>query len=348
MRLFSLIIFALICASALSATECNSAKQQLAAFSRNLETGNIAAAEKILAQLQKTDAECLEVTLARARLAAATGRMAEAQDDFQSLINLPPSDSRSYSYYANFLYEVARYQEADTAVSKALEIDGDDPEALLVRGKILDRQGRSDESIATLERACQLAPSNSEAHLQLASVYHRVRRLADAVRQFKIAADLDLHDARTWDHLALDLERLGEIEQSDLAYRRGIEVNTPGSHFDAFIDYNYGRFLMKRNDLVASKKHLDRAVELAPGFRATWYERAKLNFRMNNYEHARDDAERADITRDPMDVIIDLQLYVLLEQIYKQLGDPVLERKYAELSRRTAVPVRQDSRSGPQ
>ncbi len=44
---------------------------------------------------------------------------------------------------------------------------------------------------------------------------------------------------------------------------------------------------------------MDRAVELAPQVRAVWYERAKLNLRMKNYQQARTDAEKAASCADP-------------------------------------------------
>jgi hypothetical protein len=64
------------------------------------------------------------------------------------------------------------------------------------------------------------------------------------------------------------------------SHRRSIQarsrVNHEGQQFDAFLAYNYGRFLARRSRLVESKLHLDRAVELVPDYRDTWYDRAKL------------------------------------------------------------------------
>jgi len=73
---------------------------------------------------------------------------------------------------------------------------------------------------------------------------------------------------------------------------------------------------LKRNRLEESKKHLDRAAQLAPQVRAVWYERAKVNLRLQSYGEARHDAERALWLADSSGVIIDLQVYYLLESIY--------------------------------
>ena len=130
------------------------------------------------------------------------------------------------------------------------------------------------------------------------------------------------------------------MDRADAAYKKGLAVNHEGPHFDAFLDYNYGRFLAKRNQLVESKRHLDRAVELVPEFRATWYDRAKLNLRLRNYTEARTDAEKAASLTEQTGGIIELQIYSLLEQIYRRLGETELAEKYAALTRETPPPAR--------
>jgi hypothetical protein len=64
-----------------------------------------------------------------------------------------------------------------------------------------------------------------------------------------------------------------------------------------------------------------------PEVRAVWYERAKVNLLMKNYADARDDAERAATLPDTQGVILDLQVYALLGQIYGRLGNQETSNK---------------------
>jgi tetratricopeptide (TPR) repeat protein len=324
------------------AMPCSGTEQLMASIWKELSAGNVSGAEQMLREMERTHPACPEVILANARVAAANGAPAGAQDFFVHYADLVPNEAKAYSYHARFLLERGQYARADVLSAQALERDPNDGVALAVRGEILDMKGQTQEGMALLEKACRLDPRNAEAQFRLGTIYDRAKRLADAVQRFEKVVETDPQDARAWDYLALDLEPLGDVERADLAYRKGLAANQPSHHFDAFLDYNYGRFLMKRNDLTASKQHLDRAVELTPDFRAPWYERAKLNLRLKNNQQAREDAERAANIRDPRGIIIDLQLYVLLEQIYTRLGDTVLAEKYAKLSQRTPVPPRKD------
>jgi tetratricopeptide (TPR) repeat protein len=324
------------------ATPCSGAERQMGSIWKELAAGNSRAAEQMLQEMERTHPECPEAILARARIADAKGATAEAEDAFVRYAKLAPTEGNAYSYHARFLLDHGQYQRADDLSAQALEVDPDDAVALAVRGEILDMKGQPQQGMELLKKACQLDPRNARAQFQLATIYDRAKRLADAVSHFEKAVEMDPSNAQAWDYLALDLEPLGEVERADLAYQKGLAVNQPGPHFDSFLDYNYGRFLMKRNDLPASKRHLDRAVELAPDIRAPWYELAKLNLRVKNYAQAREDAERAANIRDPRGIIIDLQLYVLLEQIYTRLGDTASAGKYAKLSRQTPVSPRKD------
>ena len=326
----------------LRAKSCSDAEQLMLSIWNELSAGNLSGAKQILLEMDRTHAQCPETILAHARVAAANDAVVEAEDFFVRYAELAPNEAQAYSYHARFLLERGQYPRADLLSAQALEKDPNHVVALAVHGEILDMRGQTQEGMELLEKACRLDPRNAEAQFRLAMIYDRLKLPVDAVQHFEKAVEVDPRDARAWDYLALDLEPLGEVERADFAYRKGLAVNQPGPHFDAFLDYNYGRFLMKRNDLTASKQHLDRAVELTPNVRAAWYERAKVNLKLKNNQQAREDAERAANIRDSQGIIIDLQLYVLLEQIYTRLGNTELAGKYAKLSQRTPVPPRKE------
>ena len=117
-----------------------------------------------------------------------------------------------------------------------------------------------------------------------------------------------------------------------------------GPLFDSFLDYNYGRFLMKANRLAESKVRLDRALRLAPETRAVYYEHSRLNLRLQKFKEAQVDAERALSLPDPSGFVLDLQVYYLLATIYTRLGNTELAQKYAALCRTSRVPLQSQGR----
>jgi tetratricopeptide (TPR) repeat protein len=298
------------------------------------------AAQRLLDPIAGSHPDCPSVLLAQARIEAATGQDSQAKYHFERYLQLQPEDANGYAYFSRFLLDRHQYQGADDMSSTAIQKDPNAPAALAVRGQILDMKGSTQQGIELLSRSCQLDPEDVRAQFDLGAMDDRAKRPGDAVVHFKQVVAIEPGDPRAWDYLALNLEPLGEIDAAKEAYAKGLAVNQQGPHFDAFLDYNYGRLLMKLDRLSDSKIHLDRAVELVPQMRATWYERAKLDIRLKDYQLARTDAEKAAAIPDPNGIIIDLQIYALLEQVYRRLGEAELAARYAELGRQTPPPVR--------
>jgi tetratricopeptide (TPR) repeat protein len=300
-------------------------------------------AENILQALNASHPECPEIVLQQARLAQAKGNASEAVELFYRYTDTDPNDSRGLAYFGRFFLEQHAYMRAEALSAAAVDKNAEDAAALALRGQILIMKGESSEGQALLQKAIKLDPHDPEAHFQLGTIYDKAKAAPQAVEHFREAANLNPGDARAWDYLALNLEPVGDLDGADQAYRKGLQVNRPGRFHDSFLDYNYGRFLAKRNDVTASKRHLDRAVESTPQIRAVWYERARLDLRMQNYQQARADAEKAAACTQ-QGGILDLQIYSLLSQVYARVGDAALARKYADLTRATPPPVRGEQR----
>jgi tetratricopeptide (TPR) repeat protein len=338
------LLLAFLTADRALAETCGDAASDLAVVFNRLRRGETSSAERALQPIRAAHPDCPEVILALARVAAANGDTKDAEGLFMRYLQQVPEDPRAYTYFGRFLIAERRYDQADAWSAMALEKSPQDPGAMSLRGQILDMKGQSKQALDLLERASAADPEDPDTQFCLGSIYDRAKQPADAVTHFAKAVAIDPHNARAYDYLALNLEPLGELAQAEQAYKKALDTNRPGPHFDAFLDYNYGRFLLKRDDLDASKLHFDRAVELAPQVRAVWYERAKLHLQLQEYEQARSDAEKAASIADPAGIIIDLQMYSLLERIYRRLGKAELARKYADLSKQASVPVRGEHR----
>jgi tetratricopeptide (TPR) repeat protein len=219
----------------------------------------------------------------------------------------------------------------------ALSLNPDCSEAPVVKAHLANRSGRMREAREALEMAAGADPPNAEAHYQLGVWCFRGKQRAEAVPHFEKVVTLRRRDARALDYLALSLEALGEAEAAERTYRKALAVND-GPFFDSFVDHNYRRFLAKQGRLQESRTHLDRAVTLLPERRTVYYERAKLSVAARDYASARGDAERALALRDPDGLVLDLQVYYLLTNVYSRLGETELAGKYAALSRTTPIP----------
>ena len=302
---------ALVCyvAAIALAQPCADLRPRLDEVMRALEARDMSQAERVLQLLRMKSSECPQGTIAAGRSALAK----------------------------------AEYPLADSSSEGALMSASEDPDAVFFRGEVLAMKGQVPAARELLAKACELDPRNARAHFQLGMLFDRMKRNADAVEHFKKAVMLRPDDPRAHDYLALNLERIGDSARAEAAYKSGLLVNQ-GPLLDSFLNYNYGRLLLKLNRAEESKGHLDRAVELAPRVRAVRYDHAKMNVRLGRLAEAREDAELALKLADPNGFILDLQIYNLLSGICTRLGDRVAATRYIELARTATVPLRSQER----
>lgn len=322
-----------------SAASCEGAEQQLSAANEALDQGDIESAERLFSAVLTAHPGCSEVWLGLGRARVAGGDRQTALKWLSRYVEAVPDSSKGLSYLAEALLGEGDYRRADSLSERALKLDAGNPLALLLRGRILAMKGMPREAEELLEKASRLAPNDPEPYFQLGTLYDANQEHRKAVAQFQKVISMTTKNPRAYDFLALNLEPLGRLEEAEQSYRKGLRVNQ-GPLFDGFLDYNYGRFLMKQNRLEEALQHLDRAVEIAAGARAVHFERAKLNLKLGRRSEARRDAEKALALPDPGDVILDLQVYYLLATIYTRLGEKELAQKYVRLSQSTKVPAK--------
>ena len=339
-----LLFLASFAAETAAAAPCTDIQVKISQLSTILAHKDHRPARLMLSTLLASHSECPALTLAAARLASLRGESNEAQRLFGKYLHDEPESISGRAYLARFLMSQENYAQAYALSSDILTLDPKQSTALAVHGQLLLLKGQTEAGMAELTRAVRLDPDDVEARYQLGVECDQLRRPKDVVEQMEQVVKLDHDNPSAWDYIALGREALGLIDRAEDAYKRGMSVNFKGPDFDYFLDYNYGRFLAKRNRHFDSIGHLNRAVQLVPDVRAVWYERAKGYLELGEYTKARSDGEKAESLTDQTSGVADLQIYVLLEKIYQRLGMKDLALKYAELSRNALLPRLTDER----
>lgn len=83
----------------------------------------------------------------------------------------------------------ARYAEAEAGFTRALELQPDDPDALLARGISRLKLGRLDAAVADLTATLARAPTDREALRQRAQAHAYLKRYDDAIRDLERLID---------------------------------------------------------------------------------------------------------------------------------------------------------------
>jgi tetratricopeptide (TPR) repeat protein len=205
----------------------------------------------VLAACQRADepvdiaAACFEAATAEARIAACTNA---AEDDSLT----PQLRSQALSTRATAQTDVTA---ALRDYGAALDLDGENPSALLGRARILIDSGQLDAAQPLLQRALNLNQS-AEAHELTGEIALRRGQFAEAIAALDAAIERAPNAATAFASRARAKQRSGDLDGAAADYNRAIELNGNLASARAgrcWLDLNANRELGRaRNDADAA------------------------------------------------------------------------------------------------
>lgn len=115
--------------------------------------------------------------LSLATLQESAGTADQARDNFEAAIRLNSKLAPAYTFYAHFLLQTGRQEDAITAVSiakKAIELNPNDAASQLAEGQGLERDGELSEAISPLQKTAELAKNDPIPAAALVRIYSRL------------------------------------------------------------------------------------------------------------------------------------------------------------------------------
>src|SRR5262249_14335495 len=79
--------------------------------------------------------------------------------------------------------EDGKMEEAEPLLRRALELRPDDPGALFQLAQLLQAQGKTEETVKSLEQVVTILPDYMQAHVLLARLYFKLKRTDEAKRE---------------------------------------------------------------------------------------------------------------------------------------------------------------------
>lgn len=220
-----------------------------------------------------------------------------AEACFLRFIQLRPDAPFGYAGRARIHIRRSEYQQALDFLDKALSLPGNSPQAHYLRGRALQRLGRSDEARAELAKGEHAGDPpvkdawaavvtqtriTIEARLTTATAFMDVGRLDEAVELFqKILQDAP-NDITALNNLGITSLRLGRLEEAEKVLRKAVLVNP--DYFPTHL--NLAMVLRSTGNIEAALTHADLAVSLGPAVGAPLRMKASLLILLNRLEES--------------------------------------------------------------
>jgi len=184
-------------------------------------------------------------------------------------------EAKAWNALGNLLHNLMRYEEAEQAYHRSIELDSQDAYPWNNLGSLLRDQGRYGEAEGAFQRAIKLDPDNAHPWNNLGTLlYSRPDRYDEAERAFRRAIELDPKTPTPWNNLGHILKnRLGRHEEAEQAYRRAIELDPQYPHswigLGNLLHDHLGRY-------DEAEQAYRRAIELDPQSPYPWGNLARL------------------------------------------------------------------------
>jgi tetratricopeptide (TPR) repeat protein len=223
------------------------------------------------------------------RLAARTGRHAEAVAAFERAVALFPEFGAAYYGLAQSLRALGQRERALAALaqhrqygprwpaiedplSKRVSLVRDDPRGHLFRGLRQAELGDLPGAIEAHEAAIERNPALAQAHVNLISLYGQTRQWAAAEQHYKavVALGYNLDEAHYNYGVLMGLQ--GRWREAELAYRSAIEANP----LHAMARNNLGQILEGERKVSEAMAQYQEAVRGDPRLRIARYNLGRM------------------------------------------------------------------------
>jgi tetratricopeptide (TPR) repeat protein len=135
--------------------------------------------------------ELQEMFLRAVRLEEIPGRLSEAKQIYETILELNPGHAAAAINLGTIHYNERDFEGAERLYRQATESDPEYALAFFDLGNVLDEQQRLEEAIAAYEQALKLVPQYADAHYNLALAYERMKEPRKALRHWTTYVQLD-------------------------------------------------------------------------------------------------------------------------------------------------------------
>jgi tetratricopeptide (TPR) repeat protein len=153
---------------------------------------------------------------------------------------LGKSSGKVTSYYkegVNLYVKEKKYTEALVAFDKALEQDDKLPQVWNDRGLCYRDMGDTINALKSLSRAVELEPDNPELLFNLGMTLEMIgtqnmsnKYLDSAIQTFKMVTNKMPNNADAWNHIGICYNQMGQPEESKFYFDRARDINTWRKH----------------------------------------------------------------------------------------------------------------------
>jgi tetratricopeptide (TPR) repeat protein len=164
----------------------NRADAYLLAGINRLQLNDFERARKDLDEALRLDPKLPNIYTLAGTARDKTGDYASAEPAFREALKIDPESFEANLYLGAILYKRREIDEAKVFIDHALKLRPNDPLARYESAMLKSMAGEYEDAARLLEQLCKEDPNWLDPHVQLATLYYKLRRPEDGARERRI------------------------------------------------------------------------------------------------------------------------------------------------------------------
>jgi len=217
------------------------------------------------------------------------GKLEEAFDVYNHIVELYPDKDVYFLSLANICFLLDRYGEMLEATTKAIAIENQNPGAFFLQGRA--HHGLKDNvmAIADLTQAITLKEDYTEALLLRADVLITMGQYPEAEKDIDVVLSQNESDEDALRLKGKLLKSLGETDKAEVVFRELIETDP----FNQQAYLTLGQMLIEEKRIEDAISLFNDAIEINPNFAEAYHERGKAKLLAGDEAGSIEDGKKA-------------------------------------------------------
>lgn len=234
----------------------------LAAGKDNMNAGQLAEAERNFQRLLEYAPDDPDAMHLLGLIRSATGNHEEAVNYLEKAISgAPPNED--YLFNLGQIHQLtSKFADASACFRKALDIKPDYTEAHFNLGNALKGQGQLEDAVTSYQNALAIKPDFTQAHYNLGLSFHELGRLEDAALHYDKAIALEPDFAQAHYSLANALRELGRVQEAAANYGKFLALEPDFAEAHVAL----GNVLREQDRLEEATASYHKALALEPDY----------------------------------------------------------------------------------
>jgi tetratricopeptide (TPR) repeat protein len=249
--------------------------------------GNFSKSFKIYDELEKRYGTNETFTINKIKLLKQQRKYSDAEGELKKLIDSNPTESRFYSYLAEYYEDINDFQKAKAVYDKMLTLDSNNPMVHLAIANYYKQQGKAEESQTELKTAFASPDLDVYTKLKILESYFNLSEqypeyTPKAYELCTILLKVNPTSAEAHSIYADYLARDRKNEEARVEYLKALSYDK--SNYVIWERLMFAEHDMNQNDSL--EKHSSAAIELFPSQSKPYLFNGAANIALKNYKKA--------------------------------------------------------------